>query len=241
MISKNTIALITGANRGIGKAYAEALLKEGVRKIYLAVRDTETVKDFIASAPNVLIPLKLDITKAEDIKEAAEIATDVNLLINNAGALFPNALDQKQEIENARTQMEVNYFGPMRLTAAFTPILEGKANSAVIIVSSIAGYLFFPGATGYCASKFAITAYIRGARETLGKQGIKVIGVYPGPTDTDMAKNMDVEKDTTIEVALQTIEGLKKKEDDIFTGNISQTLYKSYCEAPVITQEKMFR
>lgn len=222
--------LITGANRGIGKAYAEEFLKSGAKKIYIGSRDISNITNFIQKAPDILIPLKLDVTNKQDIENAAKIAGDIDILINNAGILLAeeDLINDIEAANNAAKQFEVNYNGPLRMTQAFAPLLKKNGGGVNVIVSSIAGHVVFPGLATYCASKFATSALILALRQQLKSQSTRVIGVYPGPIDTDMGKAVDMEKSSPALVAQKTIEAILKGEEDVFPDPVSQGLYEDY-------------
>jgi NAD(P)-dependent dehydrogenase (short-subunit alcohol dehydrogenase family) len=229
---ENATVLITGANRGIGKAYAEEFAKSGAKKIYLGVRDPASVKDLVASNPGKFTALKLDVTSAADIKAAAQTAKDVTILINNAGALESGPLISPDTLDGARKEMEVNYFGPLALIRAFAPILKANGGGAIATVSSIVGHVVFPDIITYSASKFAAHALIQGARLELTSQGTLVVGVYPGPIDTDMAKDIQMDKFPPSQVAQKTIEALKSGQEDVFPDAMAEQVYAAYRNDP---------
>lgn len=231
--------LVTGANRGIGKAYVEEFLKAGAAKIYLGVRNTDSVADMVKENPDKLVPLKLDVTNAEDIKKAADEASDVNILVNNAGILFFDGIMSPDAVDNARKQMEVNFFGPLMLTQAFAPVLQKNSGGVNVIVSLIVGHVSMPAITTYCASKYAVQSLILNARAQLAVQGTKVVGVYPGPIDTDMATDLEMDKFPPSQVALETIKAIENGEDDVFTDEFSQSTYKAFREDPKAIEAQM--
>jgi NADP-dependent 3-hydroxy acid dehydrogenase YdfG len=161
----NSIALVTGANRGIGQAYVAALLERGASKIYVAARDTATLNDLLKTDRR-LVPLPLDITDPDQVAAAASIANDVTLLVNNAGfAAFEGAISAP-DMDDARREMEVNYFGTLSLTRAFAPVLAKSPESSVINMLSMLSLVSLPMAATYSASKAAAFAYAQSARGT---------------------------------------------------------------------------
>jgi NAD(P)-dependent dehydrogenase (short-subunit alcohol dehydrogenase family) len=146
---ENKVLLITGANRGIGKALVEVALRHNPKKIYAAARNTASLPDFGDAR---VVPLSLDITDVEQAKTAAEIASDVQILINNAGALaFASVLEgSMQDLEN---DMRVNYFGTLNVTQAFAPVIAAQGGGAIASMSSIIGLAPMAGVGGYSASK----------------------------------------------------------------------------------------
>lgn len=236
--SDSTI-LITGANRGIGKAYVEAFLRANARKIYLGVRDKKSVSDMVAGNPEKLVPLELDVTNHSQIDAAAKIAIDVTILVNNAGILFFNSLQSADSIKQAHAEMEVNYFGPLALTRAFAPILKANGGGAIVTVSSIAGHLSFPGLPTYCASKAAAHSLVMAARMELANQNTLVIGVYPGPIDTDMAKDVPMEKYPPSQVADATINAIVNRIEDVFPDDFSKQMYDNVKKSPKDVEAQM--
>ncbi|MCC7305038.1 MAG: SDR family oxidoreductase [Alphaproteobacteria bacterium] len=229
---KDSVVLVTGANLWIGKAYVEEFLKAVAKKIYVSARHLKSIENLVKQAPDKLIPLKLDVTSASDIKDAAQKAQDVTILVNNAGVAHMGSLFDLGQFDYARSEMEVNYFGPLHLIRSFAPILKKNGGGTIATVSSIAGHVAFPGFPTYSASKFAAHALIIAARTELSSQGIKVIGVYPGPIDTDMAKDVPMEKFPPSQVAQRTIAAIEKGLEDVFTDKYSEDTYAALRKDP---------
>ena len=214
-------ALITGANRGIGRALVDAFLGTGVKKIYATARNTDSLPDF--GDPRVEA-IELDITNAEQVTRAAETASDVDVLINNAGVLgFASFLDDENEF--VRRDMEVNYYGTLDVVGRFIPVLEGKEGAALVNVVTIAAFVNFPGIGGYSASKAALFSATQGLRIELEPRGIAVHTVNPGPIDTDMAKDMPMDKTSPEETARNIVAGLEADEADIFPDPIGKQMF----------------
>lgn len=236
---KGSVVLVTGANRGIGKAYAEEFLKAGAAKVYLGVRDLNSMKEFAAAHPGKLVPVLLDVTNEDHIRKAAETAKDVTILVNNAGVLYGGALLDGNLVENARHEMEVNYFGPMAMTRAFANILKSCGGGAIVNVSSIAGFVAFPGLPTYCPSKAALHYLTIATRAELSAQGTHVLGVYPGPIDTDMARGFDMAKASPNSVAVETIRALETGEKTLMPDAYAQELYALWRKGPKFAMQKL--
>jgi len=236
---ENSVIFITGANRGIGKAYVEAFLAAGAAKIYLGVRKPESVSEMVAQNSDRLIPLKLDVTNESDIKAAAEEAQDITILVNNAGILFFDDVHSADAIDHARKQMEVNYFGVLAMTQAFAPILKANGGGVIVNLSSIVGHVTMPAITTYCASKYAVQSLILASRASLAAQGTQVIGVYPGPIDTDMAHDLEMDKFPPEQVAKETLKAIESSTEDVFTDPFSQSLYQQFRTDPKAVEAQM--
>lgn len=222
---KNSIVLVTGANRGIGKAFVEELLVAGAKKVYLGVRDPSNIAEFVKINPRKRVPLLLDVTDSEHIKNAAHNARDVTILINNAGVLHGGCLQDKMRMDQAHHEMGVNYFGTLSMIRAFAPILKANGGGAIINIASIAGLVPMQHMPTYSASKAAIHFLTMEARMELARQGTFVVGVYPGPVDTDMAKTYGQSKIKPSRVAQETICGFEEGETQIFPDPFLKNIY----------------
>jgi NAD(P)-dependent dehydrogenase (short-subunit alcohol dehydrogenase family) len=180
-------ALVTGANRGIGKAFAEELLERGASKVYAGVRDTTTITD-----PR-LVPVQIDVTDEARVQAVAAELTDVDLVVNNAGTGRP-ALPLSASLEDARFELEANYLSIVSMTEAFAPVIAGNGGGAFVNMLSIVSWLGAPNLATYSASKAAAWSYSNSARIELKPQGIEVVGVHVGYVDTDLIASFDVDK-----------------------------------------------
>jgi len=227
----NKTALVTGANRGIGRAFVENLVERGAAKVYAAVRDESTFADLTAINPKVVVPVLVDVTNAGHIQALAKQITSLDLLVNNAGivnACFSSA-DNAADI--ARVEMETNYFGPVQLTLALLPLLK-TGHSAIVNISSIAGISNFPSLGPYSATKAAVHSFTQGLRAELANDGILVTGVYPGPTDTRMTENFETEKAPARQIAERTLDGMARGDTDIFPDSFSEAMYATFLKSP---------
>jgi NAD(P)-dependent dehydrogenase (short-subunit alcohol dehydrogenase family) len=229
------IALVTGANRGLGKAYAEALLAAGAAKIYAGARDPATVAD-----PR-LIPVKLDVTDPADIAAAAERCADVTLLINNAGAMLMTPMLAEGSAAALRREMEVNVYGVLGMIQAFAPVLARNGGGAIANMLSVASWFVNPANATYCASKHAALAVSDGARIQLKAQGTQVVGVYAGFIDTDMAAGIDVPKTSPQQVAERTLDGIRTGQDHVLADNRADEIWHATRNAPAQLAAQMQR
>jgi len=212
---EQTVALVTGANRGVGRAFVEALLDRGVAKIYAAARDVATLATTTTLDPSRVTPLHLDLRDLESIRLAAAAASDVSLLINNAGILRFGAgleIDRAEVIDHFLT----NTMGTYDVIRAFTPVLEANGNGRIVAVMSLQSLGARPGATSYSVSKAALHSLCQSLRPALLARGITLSGVYPGAIDTDMLKDFDIPKTSARDVAEGTLDVVDAGEIDIF-------------------------
>lgn len=235
---EGAVALVTGANRGIGKAIAESLLERGVSKLYAGARDPQALSDLKERFGDRVVPLRLDVTDTSQVNEAVSTARDIELLFNNAGvALGPDLLASEIH-EQARTEMEVNYFAPLNLIQRFAPALKENGGGAVINISSVGGLANFPTYPTYSASKAAIHSLTQGARALLASQGTQVVGVYPGPVDTDMARAIEMDKATPRDVANAILDGVEQGREDIFPDPFAEQFAQVFLGSPKKSEQQ---
>jgi len=210
---EGTVALVTGANRGIGRALTEALLMRGVGKIYATARNPEALRTLRDAR---VVPLQLDVTDADQIRAATEAASDVELVFNNAGVALASAIGDRALLEQARREMEVNYFGPLQLLQRLAPALARNGGGALVNIGSAAGLTNIPFLPTYSASKAALHSLTQAARLLLAAQGTSVFGVYAGPVDTDMVRDLALPKTAPRDVAFAILDGIEAGQEDIF-------------------------
>ena len=197
------VALVTGANRGLGREFARALLERGARTVYAGARDPLQVTD-----PG-LVPVALDITDASSVAAAAERCRDVTLLVNNAGIARTASLLGAPSLDDARAEMETNYFGTLAMCRAFAPVLGANSGGAIVNVLSIASFRSSTFLGSYAASKAAEWSMTNGVRLELAGQGTLVVGVHAGFIDTDLAAGFDGPKSTPAEVVAQVLDAVE--------------------------------
>ena len=218
------VILITGANRGIGKALARKALELGAKKVYATAREESKLADVKALDSERVVTLALDVTNQNQVSAAAQAASDVEIVINNAGMGTGAQLMADDVVEKSKLEMDANFYGPMRMGVAFAPILKANGGGAIANVLSVAGLVSFPFAPTYSTSKAAGHSLTQGQRTVLAGQNTLVCGIYPGPIDTDMTAGMTVEKGSTEEVAIAVFEGLAQGTEEIFTDNMARGL-----------------
>ncbi|MCU0566425.1 MAG: SDR family oxidoreductase [Oculatellaceae cyanobacterium Prado106] len=233
------VAFVTGANRGIGKAYVEALVQAGASRIYAAARSVETLKDVVAIAPDRIVPVALDVTNPDQIQAVAEKASDVTVLINNAGVLGAGGLFTDHSVETAQWEMTTNYFGTLYMIRAFAPVLQRNGGGSIVNLLSIASVVNVPVFSSYSASKAALYSLTQGIRAELAPQGTQVIGVFPGPVDTAMAEGVPLDKIAPIEVAKATLQAIEQGIEEVYPDPVSQTVFTDL-QAPLKAVEKQF-
>jgi NAD(P)-dependent dehydrogenase (short-subunit alcohol dehydrogenase family) len=216
---EGSTALITGANRGLGKAFARALLDGGAAKVYAGARNPDEIKD-----PG-LIPVKLDVTSSTDVEAAARNCHDVNLLINNAGAMRLTPVLAEGAEEAMREEMEVNVFGVRRMMSAFVPVIIGAGGGAIANMLSVVSLYVAPFNGTYCVSKHAAMALTDGARIQLKRQNIHVLGIYAGFIDTDMTGAVSGPKTLPEQVAQRTLDGIRSSQDHVFGDAFSEKVW----------------
>lgn len=217
MSLSNKTILISGANRGIGAATVRELLKRDIAKIYVGARNIKSLPDFKDSR---VVPVTLDITNDADVKAAATLAQDADIVINNAGtAGFSDVL--KSSAEDIAADFKANLYGTLNVMQAFAPLLVARGSGIIANVISVVGLVATPGLGGYSASKAALLSVTQSARAQLKGTGVSVLGIFPGPIDTDMAKDIPLAKATPESAAVLIVEGLEAGEEYIFPDPVA--------------------
>ncbi|MFF1835699.1 SDR family oxidoreductase [Streptomyces sp. NPDC058231] len=214
---KGSVALVTGANRGIGSAFAQALLAHGAAKVYAGVREPETIRG------SGLVSLRLDVTDEGQVAAAARAADDVSIVINNAGVTGgPSLLEGS--FDGARREMEVNYFGTWAVSRAFAPVLAANGGGALVNMLSVASWVANRQFPSYAASKSAQWSLTNAFRLALREQGTLVVGVHAGYVDTDLAADIDSPKILASEVAEKTMTALLHDEPEVLVDETTRNV-----------------
>jgi NAD(P)-dependent dehydrogenase (short-subunit alcohol dehydrogenase family) len=216
-----SVALVTGANRGLGRVYARELVSRGAAKVYGAARDPAAVTE-----PGVT-PVALDITDPDRVAQVAQQCADVGLLVNNAGALKYSTFIDAPSLDAARLEMETNYFGTLSMCRAFAPVLAANGGGAIINMLSVTSFYTNPLDASYGASKAAAWSLTNGVRIELAHQGTLVIAVHASFIDTDMAALADVPKDTPESVAQQAFDAVEAGQIEVLADERSRFVKES--------------
>ena len=226
---KDAVVLVTGANRGLGRALVLATLKRGAKRVYAGARDPKTLEELVRTAPGIVVPLALDITDARSVEAAAAQAADVSMLVNNAGVLASYDILTSSR-EDIAQDFATNAFGMLATAKAFLPSLEratdgGRRAAAIVNVLSVVSLANMPGLGGYSASKAAAFSFTQALRASLAKKHVRVHGVLAGAIDTDMVRGMDMPKTSPEAVAKAILEGVEQDLEDIAPDPMSAELF----------------
>ncbi|MFI6702961.1 SDR family oxidoreductase [Streptomyces sp. NPDC050509] len=222
---KETVAVVTGANRGLGRHLAAQLVERGAT-VYAAARRPETV-----DLPGV-IPLRLDVTDEESIRAAARTASDATLLVNNAGISTATPLIAG-DLDAVRLEMETNFFGPLTVTRAFAPVIEGNGGGAVLNILSVLSWLHPAGLGSYASAKAAAWALTDATREELAPRGITVSALHVGYMNTDMAAGIPADqKADPAEVATQALDGVEAGLPEILADETTRYVRQNLAASP---------
>jgi NAD(P)-dependent dehydrogenase (short-subunit alcohol dehydrogenase family) len=229
-----SVALVTGANRGLGARLVTELLRAGAAKVYASARTSGAV----TAADHRVQALALDVTDPGSVTAAAQAAPDVTVLVNNAGVLaFGSALDG--DLASFERDLRTNYLGTLRVTRAFVPVLERNAPSAVVNVLTVIALAPVGSMAGYCASKAASHSMTQALRAELRDRGITVLGAYPGGIDTDMLAGVDIEKAAPEAVAERIVAGLTADETVVFPDDVAAGAGSVYLSDPLKLEQML--
>lgn len=212
---KGSVALVTGASRGIGKAYVRALLDRGASKVYATARNPGDIT--IAGVERI----PLDITDRKQIEAAAAIASDTTILINNAGIATNQSL-VFGDMDLIRLEMDTHFYGLLGMVRAFSPILGTNGGGAIVNMLSVTSWFSYPGAEAYSAAKAAAWSLTNSIRLELAKQNTLVVGVQLGATDTDMMKGIDMQKNDPANVANAALDAVEAGDWEVLADDMTR-------------------
>ncbi|MCI0486399.1 MAG: SDR family NAD(P)-dependent oxidoreductase [Blastocatellia bacterium] len=231
--------LITGANRGLGRALALACARRGAAEVIACARRTETLDALLSEATGLqtrITPVQLDITKQEEVTSAAEQSGRVDILINNAGiAVFGGVL--KAELEDLEREVEINYLGVIRMVRAFAPAMADFGDGVIVNIASQLGKVNLPALGTYCATKAALLSLSQAMRGDLAPAGVRVISVLPGTLDTDMSRGFDIPKMPPLAAAEEILEAIRREDREVAIGDEARKLLSDLAADPVAVEE----
>ncbi|MEU3020476.1 SDR family oxidoreductase [Nocardiopsis sp. NPDC007018] len=222
---EGSVALVTGANRGLGRLFAEQLTERGAARVYAAARRPEEI-----DLPGV-VPLGLDITDARSVRSALARAGDVTLLVNNAGISNWTHL-VTSDLAALRQEMDTNFWGTLAMVRAFAPVLGANGGGAILNVLSAQSWFAFPGTNGYHAAKAAQWALTNGVRMELADQGTLVTGLHLGAVDTDFSAAYDGPKGDPAVSVRAGLDGLARGAVEVLADEWSAHVKRALADDP---------
>lgn len=226
----NKVALVTGANRGIGKAIVDSFIQHGAKKIYAGVRSLDKTDSLTNQYGNKIVPILIDYNEPESFTKAAKKAEDVEVVVSNAGILMKSKVFDESVIENFEKELEVNVYGLLRIAKAFAPVLKSNGGGVFVQINSIASLHNFSNFATYCASKAAAYSFTQALRIEFASQGTQVLSVHPGPIATDMAKRAGMENmgDPASAVSEGIIQALQAGDFHLFPDTMAKQFENAY-------------
>jgi NAD(P)-dependent dehydrogenase (short-subunit alcohol dehydrogenase family) len=218
---EGAVALVTGANRGLGRAFARELVGRGAAQVYGAAREPAQVTE-----PGVT-PVALDITDPDRVAKVAAACGDVTLLVNNAGVMRASTFIDAPSVDAALAEMRTNYFGTLLMCRAFAPVLAANGGGAIVNMLSVTSFYTNPFNASYGASKAAEWSLTNGVRLELHHQGTLVVGVHAGFIDTDMAALVDAPKLSPDSVARQVFDAVEAGQVEVLADERTRTVKAS--------------
>ena len=236
---KDSVAIVTGGNRGIGESFVRCLLEAGASKVYVGTRALSEADCLAEAYPGRAIPVQLDVTDEAQVRSAATACADVNIVINNAGAFQNLTLLGAPDMEAAREEMEVNYFGTLAMCRWFAPVLERNSGGAIVNVLSAGAIVAVPNMGGYSPSKFAARALTTNVRAELADQGTQVSCLIVGSVDTRMAAHVQGKKESPDTVAKAGLKAIEKNIPEMDTDSFAINVRAALARDPANVERQM--
>jgi NAD(P)-dependent dehydrogenase (short-subunit alcohol dehydrogenase family) len=216
----DSVALVTGAGRGLGQVFVQELTRRGAKTVYAAARNPAQLDG--QETPG--IPVELDVTRPDQVAAAADRCADVNLLINNAGVMTSSPFLEAPTMDGARLEIETNYLGTLAMCRAFAPVLAANAGGAIVNLLSVTSFFSNPENGSYGASKAAEWSLTNGVRIELAQQGTLVVGVHAGFIDTEMAAELarGLPKLDPLDVVRQVLDAVEAGQVEVLVGQRTQ-------------------
>jgi len=232
---ENSTLLVTGANRGMGLAFAREALARGARKVYAAARNPASV------TLEGVVPIRLDVTNPDEILAAARDCGDVTLLVNNAGIAATGGFLAQDAVANAQRHLDTNFFGPLRLTQAFAPILAANGGGAILNMLSVASWISGLPLGNYGMSKSAAWALTNGIRQELAAQGTQVLALHVGFVDTDLTRDFEVPKSAPEAVVRTALDALESGASEVLADEITRQVHAGLSADPAVYLQAILR
>ncbi|MFT4567616.1 MAG: NADP-dependent 3-hydroxy acid dehydrogenase YdfG [Saprospiraceae bacterium] len=208
------------------------MLEKGVKKVYAGARNVSTLSELQATYGDRLVPIALDVTDEASTKAAAAKVSELDILVNNAGVFSLGKIFSDLANSSLKQNLDVNVWGLINVSNSLVNQLKKDSETAIVNIASVAGLANMPMAGTYSVSKAAVHSITQGMRGELANTNTLVVGVYPGPIDTDMAAGLDMPKDTVENVARNVVQGLMNGAEDIYPDAMSEQVGAAYATTP---------
>lgn len=218
---EDSVAIVTGGNRGIGEAFVRAFIAAGARRVYVGTRQIDSAAHLVSEAAGRIVAVQLDVTDEASIVRAARECPDVTIVVNNAGQYRMQTLLRAPDLSSAREEMETNYFGPLGMSRAFAPALAKVKQSAIVNVLSAGALVAVPIMGGYSPSKFAARAMSTCLRAELAAQGTAVTALFVGSVDTRMAAHIKGNKERPETIAAAGLAAIRRRAEEVDTDSLA--------------------